>query len=55
MEGLVQIQVVHNQQGPGVRLVGLDSQGRTWCGLVLGEIGLTPTVKWTRATEERSS
>jgi len=54
MEGLVQIHIIPNQQGPGLRLLGLDNQGRLWSGLVMDETGSTPTVRWTRATEERS-
>ena len=57
MEGLTQVHVLPDQPGQviGTRLLGLDRQGKLWCGVLLGEAGLTPTVRWTRVADERST
>jgi hypothetical protein len=58
MDGLIEVHVLPSPKGQpyqpatgGVRLLGLDNQGRLWCGVLMGEAGLSPTVRWTRVTD----
>ena len=57
MDGLLEIHVLPGPQAQsgqpvmGTRLLGLDNQGRLWCGFLMGEAGLSPTVRWTRVAE----
>jgi hypothetical protein len=58
MDGLIEVHVLSSfQQGQptqaamGTRLLGLDNQGRLWCGFLMGEAGLSPTVRWTKVTD----
>jgi hypothetical protein len=53
MDGLVQIQFVGESQ-TGWSVLGLDSQGRLWRGYVVGHLGPTPEVRWTRINEVRN-
>ena len=59
MPSLVQVHVLpvsQAQQSPnmppmGTRLLGLDAQGRLWCGFLMGEAGASPSARWTMVKE----
>jgi hypothetical protein len=57
MDGLIEVHVLPGLQGQpgqpvmGTRLLGLDKQGRLWCGFLMGETGGSPTVRWTKVTD----